>query len=168
VVTVVQHVAKVGIKRVNVVQAWKFIENATDFIVVRLLRELDFSRVKSTNTGDGPTSMANSGCFALCTGQNDVDKVGVGGHRRHLFKIVQWHCGGAAGRRVLAGRKILSQDQPKYYAQDISPLLPPLIQSFNPVQPKILEPTAPCFKKRNRNSKQQPHPHLERTKTTQT
>jgi hypothetical protein len=45
---------------------------------------------------------------------------------------------------------------------------PLFIHSFNPVQPKILEPTAPCFKKRNRNSKQQPHPHLERTKTTQT
>jgi hypothetical protein len=38
---------------------------------------------------------------------------------------------------------------------------------FDPA-PKILEPTAPCFKKRNRNPKQQPHPHLERTIPTQT
>ena len=112
-VTVVQHVAKVGIKGVNVVQAWKFIENATDFIVVCLLRELDFSRVKSTNTGDGPTSMANSGCLSLCAGQNDVDKVGVGGHRRHLFKVVQWHCVGAGevGGAGVEGRLVFSLAQ---------------------------------------------------------
>jgi hypothetical protein len=111
--------------------------------------------------------MANSGCFALCTGQNDVDKVGVGGHRRHLFKIVQWHCGGAAGRKgLLREGNIILRANRQISDQDISPLLPPL--SIQSCATKILEPTAPCFKKRNRNPKQQPHPHLERTKTTQT
>jgi hypothetical protein len=72
---------------------------------------------------------------------------------------------GQQGEGFVAGKENITQSQSPA-DQDISPLLPPL--SIQSCATKILEPTAPCFKKRNRNPKQQPHPHLERTKTTQT
>ena len=88
---VVEDVAKVSIKRVNVVKPWKLIQHTCQFVMPGLLGELDLSHVELPYPVDAPPRVTLGRRFALRAGQDNVDEVLRRGHWRDPFEVVQRH-----------------------------------------------------------------------------
>ena len=99
---VVQDVAKVGVKRVNVVKAWELVQHARQLVVPGLLGELDLSHVELLHPVDAPPRVTLGRRFALRAGQdNKVDEVLRRGHWRDPFEVVQRHVSSCLGVRFV-------------------------------------------------------------------
>ena len=95
-VPVVQDVHEVSVERVNIVKLRKLGQNGGEFVVKRLLGELDLSGVKPTNSGYFEVLADDGRSFPLGARENYVDKVLRGGHHSDLLEIVITHpCWGA-------------------------------------------------------------------------
>lgn len=81
-VLVVQDVQQRTQEWVQVVQDRELGQNSTEFLVKRILRELDFTHVKSSNSGNLEVLVDNSRGLSLRLGKNNVQEVAGGRDRR--------------------------------------------------------------------------------------
>lgn len=66
VIFIVQDVHQIRIKRMNVVQLWKFLYDLRQFVMKVLLGEFYFPHVKATYSSDLEMLVHNCRGFALC------------------------------------------------------------------------------------------------------
>jgi len=73
-VLVVEHIHEVSIERMNIVEAWKIIENLLKTFMESGLGKFDFAHVKCANACDGQTLVDDGRCLALDVGEHGVNK----------------------------------------------------------------------------------------------
>jgi len=74
-VTIIQHVHQVRVERVNIVQLGEAIDNSSQFLIDRLLHELDFAHVKFANSLYLEALADLSRSLALCLGKHNIDQI---------------------------------------------------------------------------------------------
>ena len=90
-VFVIEHVHKVSIERVNVVQLRELVQHGRQLVVKVLLSELDFSGVELPDSGDLVVFVDHSRGLALSLGQDDVYEVLGRRYDSDLLEVVVSH-----------------------------------------------------------------------------
>ena len=105
VVFVVEDVHKVSVERMDVVQFRKLGQYGGQFVVERLLRELNLFGVKLSNSRYLHVLVDDGRRFALRLGENNVDKVLGGRHHRNLLEVVVSHLQDTHGLKLFGDER---------------------------------------------------------------
>ena len=74
-VTIIEYIHQIGVEWVYIVQFWEAINNPCQFLIDRLLHELNLTHVELANALNFEALADLRWCLALCLRQHDVDEV---------------------------------------------------------------------------------------------